>query len=301
MEVRELGDKCCPLRGGTTLTLNMRMQRNPSVEPGHSLNRSFYKKHEPHLAFTLIELLVVIAIIAILAAMLLPALGKAKGKANRISCANNMKNWGYATVMYESDFGDKFPLFGESSSDWSKPFWFQILAPYVAKRGQNANGGIFTTDVDYKSDLRKCPGGSFGTPPQSNFALPATNWNCYIGANYGGLGDQVSAISPNGALYKGISGPFYYGDYTAPMSASKIKHPAEAMIFMDSMDEYIESLLLFPLGTRETYNWGRPTVHADGANVTSADGHVERVKFKILYDVRPTAQKTPTSPWWFME
>src|SRR5260221_13298034 len=80
------------------------------------------------LAFTLIELLVVIAIIAILAALLLPVLGKAKAKANATSCASNMKNWGYATIMYEGDFGDKFPLFGESSTNYSKPFWFEILA-----------------------------------------------------------------------------------------------------------------------------------------------------------------------------
>ena len=63
-----------------------------------------------------------IAIIAILAALLLPVLGKAKAKANATSCASNMKNWGYATIMYEGDFGDKFPLFGESSVDYTKPF-----------------------------------------------------------------------------------------------------------------------------------------------------------------------------------
>ncbi len=83
----------------------------------------------PANAFTFIALLVVLAVIAILAAMLLPALAKAKARAQRIQCVNNLKQCGLAARIWEGDNGDKYPTMSMFNTSEDNVFsCFQVMS-----------------------------------------------------------------------------------------------------------------------------------------------------------------------------
>src|SRR3954464_5342463 len=86
-----------------------------------------------HRAFTLIELLVVIAVIAILAALLLPALAKAKIASKKVVCINNVQQMAVRWVMYAPDNNDLLMANGDASANWStaRPLWVQGHFNYI--------------------------------------------------------------------------------------------------------------------------------------------------------------------------
>ncbi len=247
--------------------------------------------------FTLIELLVVIAIIAILAAMLLPALAKSKTKAQGISCLNNTKQLMLANQMYQGDNGDNFPMafhggYNPGANDPNKP-WVSGWLNWSADT-DNTNV-IKLLDPQYavlasyfgkQKNIYKCPADNFASGIQRTRGwesrVRSVSGNIYVGKGNGwATGSWGGPSGPyNISTVNGYRGAAKAGDLLIP-------GPAQSWVYMDEHPDSINDAGAFPPNTASNIPDAPATYHNGAAGFAFADGHSEIKKWRGSTMTRP--------------
>jgi prepilin-type N-terminal cleavage/methylation domain-containing protein/prepilin-type processing-associated H-X9-DG protein len=220
--------------------------------------------------FTLIELLVVIAIIAILAAMLLPALTQAKKKAQGIYCMNNTKQMAMAWLMYKDDNNDHLVYNNANMSGGAAATsWVGGWLSFDANNTDNTN-------VDLLINHDRYPSAAFLGPYAKSaaaFKCPADKSQALEG---GVMYPRVRSISMNNYVGEGSSTMGGGGKYTVCKKYSQIKSPAMMFVFLDEREDSINNgWFVSDPGTPDRLLDYPAGYHGNACGFSFADGHSE--------------------------
>lgn len=201
--------------------------------------------------FTLIELLVVIAVIAILASLLLPALGAAKRKGRSIKCLSNMRQWGIGMTMYMDSRRDEFPYEGNFSSDIDQGknlnAWFNSLAYFMSQPKMFILYTNGTPPLPRDGSIFSCP----ETVTKANEVQPTLSRPFFM---YG----FNNRMDPNDTV-SGRNNNTFFRD--------EVQQPSLTVMFTENSEGQLPSV-----SGRST-----PGRHGNAANLVFVDGHAELV------------------------